>query len=229
MPLPSSDQPLPADRPVRVPAGMQFPPTGRVTLILIIACVAVSLWSSLGENTGKLLPLFISLTPFGSPEALAEVRRGEVWRLFTPAFIHFGVPHLLLNMLAMQSLGSAVEAQNGRRFYLVLLAALALTTNLAQYILEGPFFGGMSGVLYGLFGYIWLRSVCDQSSGFYMPRQSIIMALVWFAACFTGLLGPIANMAHTSGLVLGAIWGAVSGRLATRRYRDLPRRQIWRG
>jgi GlpG protein len=222
MPLPSSDRPLP---PSRAPSHLEFPPTGRVTLILIVACVAVSLWSSLGEDTDKLLPLFISLSPFSSPEALSEVRGGEIWRLFPPAFIHFGVAHLLFNMLGMQMLGSAVEARNGRRFYLVLVGVLALTTNLAQYMAVGPFFGGMSGVLYGLFGYIWLRSVCDPASGFYMPRETIIIALVWFLACFTRILGPIANIAHTAGLVLGAIWGAVAGRLAVWRDRGGDRRR----
>jgi GlpG protein len=223
MPLPSTARPV--ERP---PTGPQFPPTGRVTLILIVACVAVFLWSGMGANTDKLLPLFISLSPFASPDALSEVRGGEIWRLFTPAFIHFGVPHLLFNMLGMQSLGSAVEGQNGRRFYLILIACLALATNLAQYIWVGPFFGGMSGVLYGLFSYIWLRSVCDPDSGFYMPRQTIVIALVWLLACFTGILGPIANMAHLTGLVLGALWGAVTGRLAAGRYRNLPH-DVWRG
>ena len=198
---------------------MGFPPTGPVTMVLIASCVAVALWSSLGEDVPKLLPLFISLSPISSPEGLSEVRGGQIWRLLTPAFIHFGVPHLVFNMLGMQSLGSAVEAQNGRRFYLVLLLVLALASNLVQYIVSGPFFGGMSGVLYGLFAYIWLRSVCDPASGFYMPRQTIIIALVWFAACFTGLLGPIADSAHTAGLIVGAIWGIVCGRLAARVYR----------
>jgi GlpG protein len=200
--------------------GMQFPPTGRVTLILIAACVAVFLWSSLGQNAQRLLPLFISLSPYSSPEAFSEIRAGQIWRLFTPIFIHFSVTHLVFNMLGMQSLGSAVESQNGRRFYLVLIAFLALASNLAQYIAAGPAFGGMSGVLYGLFGYIWLRSVCDPASGFYMPRQTIVIALVWFVACFTGVLGPIADVAHTAGLIVGAIWGVVSGRMAVRAYRN---------
>jgi GlpG protein len=230
MPLSSSDRPLSSspqpgrDSQPGYPArrgapGFQFPPTGPVTLILIVACVVLSLWSNLGENTGKLLPFFISLSPYAAPEGLAEVRAGQVWRLFTPAFIHFGVLHLLFNMLGMQSLGSAVETQSGKRSYIALLALLACATDLAQYLAVGPAFGGMSGVLYGLFTYIWLRSVSDPASGFYMPRKTIVTALVWFVACFTGLLGPIANTAHTTGLILGAICGLVSGRVAVWRYR----------
>ncbi len=188
-------------------------------MALIIVCVGLALWTSLGDNTERLLPFFISLAPLQSPGGFAEVRAGQLWRLFTPAFIHFGVAHLIFNMMGMQSLGTAVEAQNGRRFYVVLLLVLALATNVAQYAAVGPFFGGMSGVLYGLFGYIWLRSVCDPASGFYMPRQTIIIAMVWFLACLVGVLGPIANVAHLTGLLLGAIWGVVAGRLAVRAYR----------
>jgi GlpG protein len=224
---------------------MRFPPTQPVTLILIIASVAVTLWSFQGvdqdtlaelaikypgidANTAKVLPLLISLFPFHSPDAFYEVRHGEIWRLFTPIFIHGGMWHLSLNMIAMQSLGSAVEAQNGRRLYIAMIAVLALATNLAQYIISGPFFEGMSGVLYGLFSYIWLRSICDPASGFYIPRRGLLLTLGFFIVCFTGLFGHIGNAAHSTGLVLGAIWGIVAGRLAVRRYRAMPRPQAWR-
>jgi GlpG protein len=34
--------------------------------------------------------------------------------------------------------------------------------------------------------------------------------IAWLVACFTGLLGPIANTAHLSGLAMGMAWGYVS-------------------
>jgi GlpG protein len=184
---------------------------------LIALCVLLALRSSFGSNADALSPFFISAYLPSSDNWLLEVRHGELWRLFTPAFIHLSVAHLIFNMLGMQSLGSAVESRHGSWFYLALTAALALVTDLAQYFTAGPEFGGMSGVLYGLFGYIWLRGLCDPGSGFQMPRSTILIALVWLGACFTGVLGPIANTAHVCGLALGAICGAGSGLIEARR------------
>jgi GlpG protein len=197
-----------------------YPPIGRANATLIGLCVALALASSFGSNAAVLRPFFISGWLPSSENWLLEVRQGEIWRLFTPAFIHLSVAHLIFNMLGMQSLGSAVEARHGSWFYLALTAALAAVTDLAQYFTAGPYFGGMSGVLYGLFGYIWLRGLCDPASGFQMPRSTILIALVWLGACFTGVLGPIANTAHVCGLALGAICGAVSGFLAARGYQS---------
>lgn len=192
-------EPVPEER---APRGI-LPRYGRVNLLLIAGSVLVTLISSLGENQGPLLPLFISLFRADSPGCLIEVRHGELWRLFTPMFIHFGIAHLGINMLGLKNVGDSMEYVHGSRFYLFLTATLALCSNLGQYFISGsPGFGGMSGVLYGLFGFLWLRGLSDPAYPLRMTRQTIIVSLVWFGACFSGFL-PIANGAHTTGLIVG--------------------------
>ncbi len=187
-----------------------------INSILIAGCVVVALLTSFGQNQARLLPLFISQFPASSHGALVEVRHGEVWRLFTPAFVHFGVAHLALNMLAMVNLGGPLERVQGKRFYLQFVAAVALCSNLAQYVVSGsPAFGGMSGVIFGLFGFLWIRAWLDQRYILRLQRNGIITTLVWFAFCFTGVL-PIANTAHAVGLGIGAAWGALSAVAARR-------------
>jgi GlpG protein len=184
-----------------------------VALALIAVSIAVAIYSNLGNKIDSLLPLFITQYESG-PAALWEVRHGQVWRLFTPAFIHFGIVHLIFNMLWVKDLGTLIERRHGSWFLLGLAAVLAVTSNVGQYLVSGPVFGGMSGVVYGLFGYVWLRGRADPASGFYMPSQTVLIMLGWFVLCVMGVIPRVANTAHGVGLVVGTIWGVVSGRFA---------------
>ena len=189
-----------------------------VNTLLIVGSVLVTLYTSWGQDEQTVRPFVISLSPAASPQAWAEILGGQVWRLFTPMFLHYSVQHLGFNMLGMVNLGRPLERVCGSWAYASLCLTLALLTNVGEYLLNGePNFGGMSGVLYGLFGYIWMRGRCDPDFVLQMPTETIVIALVWFVACFTGKLGPIANGAHSIGLIVGALWGVASGRAAWRR------------
>ena len=138
---------------------------------------------------------------------LTAVRQGQIWRLFTPMFIHFNPLHILFNMLWLKSLGVTIEQQRGKLRFLLMVLLIAGFSNVAQYFWSGPFFGGMSGVVFGLFGYIWMKGKTDPASGFYMPPNIVFMMLFWFVICMTGGFGPIANVAHGVGLVTGMLIG----------------------
>lgn len=184
---------------------------GPLTFALIIACASVGLLSQLGNNLQPIRPLFISEIVNPSSGLFPEVRSGEVWRLFTPILIHFGIAHLLFNMLWLFQLGSMIEGLEGRFRLALLIAVIALVSNTAQYVItENPGFGGMSGVVYGLFGYIWMKGRFDPASGLFVDKRVVILMLVWFGLCFTGWVGPIANIVHTGGLIVGVVWGWLS-------------------
>jgi GlpG protein len=156
------------------------------------------------------------------------VKQGEVWRLVTPIFIHFGVMHLVFNMLMLYSLGRLIEGRRGTLIFALMVLALAVSSNLAEYYLarsfkEGrwalrgsPQFGGMSGVLYGLFGYLWMKGRYDPASGLGVDRTTVLIMLGWFVLCLTGLMGPIANVAHAAGLLGGVLLGLASAFLGRR-------------
>lgn len=187
---------------------------GVVTYGLIVVCVVVGLLSKLGQDNSVLRYLLISYPEGGAAGFLPEVRAGEVWRVVTPMLVHFGPAHLLFNMLWLFQLGSMIEARQGHIQLALLILGLAAISNVAQYCVAGPAFGGMSGVIYGLFGYAWIRGKVDPVSGLSIDSQTVILMLVWFFVCFRGWVGPIANTAHATGLVLGAAYGCASGLLA---------------
>lgn len=188
---------------------------GRLTLFLIVVSVGVSLISQLGRDTSILQPLFISKYHLAGPYVqwrsdLPEVMNGQVWRLLTPIFIHFGFIHLLFNMMWLKDLGTMIERHQSSWILGILVTVTAVLSNLAQYFISGPMFGGMSGVVYGLLGYIWIRGRFDPGSGLYLHRTIVIWMMIWFVVCLTGVIGNVANAAHAAGLATGIAWGFIS-------------------
>jgi GlpG protein len=183
---------------------------GPATLLLALASVAIFVLSGLD------LPWMKKLLMSDYRGTLPEVLRGEVWRLFTPALLHAGLVHLSFNVLCLIDLGGLIERRQGTRRFTILVLCLAIISNLVQYYVSGPNFGGLSGVLFGLLGYIWMRGRIDPRSGLYLYPPVVVVMLVYFFLCMTplpvALMGvKIANGAHAGGLIAGMVFGYVSG------------------
>jgi GlpG protein len=194
-----------------------------LTIALVVASVAVALATNLGDKTQPVVSA-LSISRYWKVEGgyeyflgLREIRAGEVWRLVTPIFIHFGILHIVFNMLMLLDLGGRVESRRGSLRFLLLVLTIGIPSNLAEYFLDweglhlayrpSPFFGGMSGVLYGLFGYIWMKSRYDPSLGLALYPNEVVIMMAWFVLCVIGFIGPIANVAHAAGLLAGLAIG----------------------
>ncbi len=185
---------------------------GPVTITLISICVLVALISQLGRNTDSISYLFMTDYQMSGNymewrRGLPEIMQGQVWRLITPIFVHFGFFHILFNMLWLKDLGGMLEQYEGAFLLLLQVLIIGVISNLAQYYWSGPSFGGMSGVVYGLLGYMWIRGKLDPYAKLILNPSVVTMMIVWFFLCLTGLMGPVANAAHAGGLVTGMIWG----------------------
>jgi GlpG protein len=176
---------------------------GFVTYTLIVVCIIVAVISRAGADTESISGLFLRSS---------GLRRGELWRLITPIFIHFGIFHILFNLMWLKDLGSLLEARLGRAAFITFVFATAVLSNVAQFMTRGASFGGMSGVVYGLIGYTWLRGRLDPAAGIHLDKTSWILALIWMIAGFLGWLGPIANYAHLGGLLVGLLWAWIDSR-----------------
>jgi GlpG protein len=152
-------------------------------------------------------------------DGFAQLKQGQLWRAVTPIFLHFGLTHLIFNMLALYYLGSQVEDRRGTIQFGLMVLVLAVVSNIAQYAIErSPLFGGMSGVCYGLFGYVWMKSLYDPLSGMYISQTNVALLLGCFLLFvvaefepFKQVLGQfiprVANTAHGAGLLLGVAMG----------------------
>jgi len=175
-----------------------------LSLALIFISVIVFIASSQGENTESLYPFFISKYVNAG---LSEIMEGEVWRLITPIFIHFGLIHILFNSMWLYDLGGVVESRQGSPRLGVLVGIIGVLSNLSQFFWDGPGFGGLSGVVYGLLAYVWVQGKLNPRFGLELHKNVVYMMLIWFFVCWSGLIGNIANMAHTIGLVSGLLLG----------------------
>jgi GlpG protein len=187
---------------------------GWLTFTLMLICVYVAIASLLGNDHEWLRRLYISDPENLTGKILPEVHRGEIWRLITPIFMHAPLNkdplHLIFNMMWFYQLGSMIEARKGSLFFLAFIVVSAALSNLAQYFWAGPAFVGMSGVVYALAGFVWICGKYYRASGLYLDPQSVTILLIWLVVCFTGIVGPIANMAHLAGLIVGMAWGGIA-------------------
>ena len=143
---------------------------------------------------------------------------GEYWRLVTPVFLHFGIFHIAFNGLWLWELGRRMEPLIGSVQMIAAVLLMAVASNLGQYLWSGPsLFGGMSGVVYGLLGYIWIRHKIAPKPILEIPRGLLGFMLFWLFLCTSGLInlfmdGSIANAAHAIGLLTGMVLGGWAGR-----------------
>jgi GlpG protein len=189
-----------------------------VTFALIAMSVVVGYFSSLSP---KIIDPEVSHLFISTDGTFRQIMNGEVWRLVTPIFLHFGLMHLLFNMLITYQLGLAIEFQRGSLNLVFMSLAIAIFSNIAQFVFGGsPNFGGMSGVDYGLFGYVWIKGRLDPRSGFYLPREAVTMMLAQYLLGVVEVLPHMANWCHGIGLVTGvaiALIGTGFGFLFRRR------------
>lgn len=129
----------------------------------------------------------------------------EWWRIVTPVLLHVGFLHLFGNLTWWATLATQIERREGTIRLALLLGLATVLPNVGQYLASGGRFGGLSGVVFALMGYVALRTWRQPALGYQFTRPWQVFALVWFALCFTGWLGPIANTAHAVGMGVGVL------------------------
>ncbi|MFJ4344004.1 rhomboid family intramembrane serine protease [Pseudomonas sp. NPDC089401] len=223
-----AEDPVGAGSPANGPTLAEQAKACKVTAGILILCLVVAGLTGLGDNLDAIRWLtfldfrvqgdYLFFTPLA--QGLAE---GQWWRLVSPMLLHFGVLHLAMNSLWYWELGKRIELRQGPWLLLGLTLLFSLVSNLAQHYSSGPsLFGGLSGVLYGLLGHVWLFQWLAPNRYFNLPKGVLVMMLIWLVVCLTGVVGQlgfgqIANAAHVGGLLIGCLTGLLGGALARRK------------
>lgn len=175
-----------------------FRHAGVVTLIIFIACWIVFLLSIFGW--GRTIFNEIS---FYNPLSLNALV-ADPFRLIGAAFFHFGWLHIVFNTMWWWQLGGEIERTLGKGALINLFFVTAVLSNFGQFIVSGPNFGGLSGVVYGLFGYVWWYGWLAPEKGLTISKPIVGFLLFFMLLGFANVL-PVnmANTAHLLGLMSG--------------------------
>ncbi len=191
--------------------------------LLILALLAFPFTWPLADDRLTLVASWLTVIDLGSvtraptfTELLADF---QPWRWITPIFVHYGVVHLVFNCAVVLELGRRVESGAGSRRFLQLVLVLAVVSNLGQYaVVPNPNFGGLSGVAYGLLGYVLARNRLRPDETCWQLPAGIAGSLLFFLVLFTtGITESfnlyVANGAHWGGLLTGAVYAWLFDRL----------------
>ena len=167
-----------------------------VTYALIGANVVIFLLMMLSGHFNYITNLFCN---YGD-----AVRAGQYYRLFTAAFIHGGLLHLVVNMYSLYIVGSQVESYMGKFKFCLIYLFSALAGSLLSITVSSYASVGASGAIFGLlgsllyFGYhyrVYLGNVL---------RSQIIPLII--VNLLLGFMVPgIDNFAHIGGLIGGVL------------------------
>jgi membrane associated rhomboid family serine protease len=181
-----------------------------VTRSLLISNIVVFMLQSLGLE--PLLVLHLALWPLGSSSIGAGF---EPWQLVSYAFLHGGLTHIGLNMLALWMFGTDVERALGSRrflrYYLVCVIAAGLSQLTVASLAGGDPYptvgasGGVFGVLLA-FAVFWPRRIIMLLfPPIPLPAWLFvsIYALIELVLGVTGTSAGVAHFAHLGGMVGG--------------------------
>lgn len=168
---------------------------------------------------GLCVAIFILMQIYGNPEVMIWLawpdseQHFQLWRWFSHALLHFSLLHIAFNLMWWWYLGGAVEKRLGSGKLFVILLISVLLSGWMQSKFSGVMFGGLSGAVYALMGYAWLRGERDPDSGIHLERGLMAFAVIWLVVGYMGWFGlSIANAAHVTGLLVGLAMAFVDTR-----------------
>ncbi|MBB6609829.1 rhomboid family intramembrane serine protease [Pontibacter sp. Tf4] len=181
--------------------GYLITPVLLIVNVLVFACMVIA---GLGFISFESYDLY----NWGGNMRPAVVTDGEWWRLLTNIFLHGGLMHLLMNIVALLFVAPLLEAMLGKYKFTFLYLLSGIMASLASIMWYSATVSiGASGAIFGLYGFLLVLLITK------VFHKSINKSLLISAGIFIainlamGLTGGIDNAAHIGGLMTGIILG----------------------
>jgi len=179
----------------------------KITLLLILACIAASFWAWQQDPVLAQRNLVFSFP---------NLEQGRVWTLFTALFVHASVLHLFGNMLFLFVFGSTLEKTVGAGKLLGIFFAGGLVSFIlgVAFMPRGTGMLGASAAIFALAGCVMLVRPLKFSWLFLAPQGLIAiiyfiynLIVVYEKSRIPGYDPQVAYVAHVIGFLAGLPFG----------------------
>ena len=179
------------------------------TIILVVLNVLVFLaveFTGFSQDTVHMLDWGAAYTPY-------IVEEGETYRIFTSMFLHFGIEHLINNMLVLFVLGSRVERVIGSLRFAVIYFLGGIAGNVVSLLYdlrqgEAAVSAGASGAVFAVMGGMILVVLCNKGRLEDLSMRQILILAV-FSLYFGFTSSGVDNAAHLGGFLAGFILAVI--------------------
>lgn len=198
-------------------------PEAICTVILIVINAVVFLFLSVLGDTEDA----VFMMNHGAMFEPLVVRGHEYYRLFTSLFLHFGMSHLLNNMVLLGALGWNLEFETGKVKFLLIYFISGVGGNLLSLVQnlslgEQTVSAGASGAIFGLMGALLYVVIANRGRMGHLSGRGVLFMIV--LSLYYGFTSEgVDNWAHIGGLACGFIMSVILYRLG-RSYRKTYRK-----
>lgn len=137
-----------------------------------------------------------------------DIIDGEWWRLISSMFLHIGLVHIIMNMIAVYYLGVMVERIYGSWRFLFIYFMAGIGGSLASFAFTTNVSAGASGALFGLFGALLFFGLIYKKIFFQTMGKSVLI-IIGINIVFGFTVQQIDISAHLGGLTAGFVASAV--------------------
>ena len=186
------------------PMGSRYGKKAYVNGLLIALNVLFFLYL---EITGSSEDAYFMYTK-GAMFAPAVLEDGEYYRLLTAMFMHFGIRHIMNNMLVLFVIGDNLERALGHVKYLIFYLLCGIGSNWVSMMAHSTdtmtVSAGASGAIFGVVG--GLLYVVTANRGQLEDLNTRQLVIMIFFSLYLGYTSTgVDNIAHLSGLVIGFV------------------------
>ncbi len=145
-----------------------------------------------------------------------QIWLGQPWRPFTATLMHANLLHAAFNLYWFLIFGPVLEKALGSARYAVAVVSLGYVSTMLEYVigsynrLDPVMIVGLSGVVYGMFGMLYVGRRYHIEMAEVCTEETKRILIGWFFLCIalTYLrIMLVANLAHGTGFVYGAVYG----------------------
>lgn len=188
---------------------MRNKPEAPCTVALIVINVAVFFIMSLFGNTEDVM----FMLEHGAMFEPLITEEHEYYRIITSMFLHFGIEHLLNNMVMLGALGWNLELETGKIRFLIIYLVSGIGGNLLSLYLgvssaEYAVSAGASGAIFGLMGALLYVAARNRGRMGRISGKGVLFMIalsLYFGITSSG----IDNVAHIGGLLCGFILAVI--------------------